>query len=715
MKLNKIFISGMALLSLTACNDFLDVDPSSTAVDTDFVYNSEGEISTALNGVYAELLSGNTFGKNLYNTFQLNSDVDFATNANETASGNSPARFDTRSDASNIKTLWNSLYAGVETANEFIYNLKKSPLYSEDMKSVIDEENTSGGIVTEEVPDVTNLTQMMGEAKVIRAMFYHELLAYWGDIPFTFRATYETDDLFPEVTDRQTVSDSLIADLRHAAEWMKSDQEATLDAPERISQEAAYAMIARLALQAGGYSLNHDEGNTTGYKMTRPDNYKEYYQIAREYAKKVIDAGGHTLSMSYRDVFIDECNYIVNKGDDPIFEIPFGKEYSGDWGYVQGPKSTVDATSDTDYSHSAWGSTSSSVRVTRFYRHMFQEGDTRRDYINGTWGYSQQGVPTLVLKDYTLYNNKWSKLWNTTGLGKATSGNTGINFAYIRYADVLLMFAEADNELNGPTQDAIDAVNQVRKRAFDGVDYALTAEQTGTKDDFLKAILDERKFEFAGENMRWKDLVRNNLYAEELFYTFLSYFGIASAQGGSAEYLPMIDGHNGINYDDVSAMDYVYWFLVQNYEDANFPNRTLYMPYIVNPYSAGDVTVTSLSPDKYLENNELPYTAVAEKTISGMTNASSSFVWAENVMDWFDTGSGVVKNEVLYSLYGFIRCDEYGIFHVVDNNGATTNFNITTDNAESNINRLPAVRYLLPYPQEAIARSNGRYQNYYGF
>ena len=327
MKINKIFIGGLAVLSLTACNDFLDVDPASNAVSKELVYNSASEVDKALNGVYASLLSSETFGKNLYTTFQLNSDVDFVTKTQETAAGNLPQRFDTRADAGNVNKLWNNLYAGVETCNEFINGLEDSKIYAQNMKSVIEGGENGGATTTTEVPDVTDLTQKMGEAKVIRAMFYHELLSYWGDIPFTFEGTGKTGNLLPPVTERQKVSDALIKDLEEAAKWMKSDQDATLNAPERISQEACYAMIARLALQAGGYSLNHDAGDTKNYKMTRPDNYKDYYQIARDYAKKVIDAGGHALTKSYRQVFIDECNFITTKGDDPIFEIPFTKEY----------------------------------------------------------------------------------------------------------------------------------------------------------------------------------------------------------------------------------------------------------------------------------------------------------------------------------------------------------------------------------------------------
>ena len=711
MKLNKIFISGMAMLSLTACDDFLDVDPDSTSANTEFIYNNEGEISTALNGVYAQILSGNTFGNNLYKDFQLNSDVDFSTNTSETASGNKPARFDTRSDASNINSLWNALYKGVETANEFIFNLKNSKLYEEKMKTEIADGENTGGVVTEEVPNVTKLTQMMGEAKVMRAMFYHELLSYWGDIPFTFKATYETNNLYPEVTDRQVVSDSLIADLRHAAEWMLSDKDATLDAPERISKEAAYAMIARLALQAGGYSLNHDANDVNGYKMTRPSNYKEYYQIARDYAKKVIDAGGHSLNKSFRDVFVDECNHIATKGDDAIFEIPFGKDYSGAWGYAQGPKSEVDANNETDFSNQAWGSTSGNVRTTRFYRHMFKEGDARRDYVCGTWGYSNQGLPAINFS-YTMYNNKWSKLWNTVGLGKASTGNTGINFAYIRYADVLLMFAEADNEVNGaPTQEAIDAVNQVRRRAYNGVNYELTSAQTATKEDFLKAVLDERKFEFAGENMRWKDLVRNNLYSEQIFYTFLAYYGVAEDQSTGSPYIDMISEHDGIDYANISAMTNIYYVYVKNTGDANFPNSNLYMLYIVNPWTA-DVQPSS-KPEDYFANLGLPYEPVSARAITGQTSSAKDVAWGNSENIW-SSQDGVLKNEVLYSLFGYIRGDEDGSIKIV-NNGAVVNFDIDTQNPEATVQQLPAVRYLLPYPQEAIARSDGRYKNYYGF
>ena len=697
MKINKILIGGLTMLTLSACNDFLDVDTATNKAGTEFVYGSETEIRTALNGVYAKIVADNTFGNNLYNAFQLNSDVDFYANSNEAAAGNQPRRFDVRSDAGNIESFWNAFYSSVETANEFIYNLTNSELYDN------------------EATEPTDMTQMMGEAKVIRAMLYHELLWYFGDIPFTMQATYETDNVLPPMTKRQEVSDALIEDLEEAAVLMYSDKDLSA-APERISREAAYAMIARLALQAGGYSLNHEEGDQTNYKMTcLPDaERKHYYEIARDYTRRIIDTEGHQLSKPYRDVFVDECNFVVTRGDDAIFEIPFAKETSGQWGYAQGPTNGVDTGDDKDYTNSAWGSTSGGVRTSAFYRYSFDAKDLRRDYICGMWYYSNQGLPTLRF-DYAMHNNKWSKLWNTTGLGKSTTSATGINFAYIRYTDVLLMFAEAENFLDGPTVDAQEALKTVRRRAFAGANHAekvdaYVAAATASKEDFLKAVLDERKWEFAGENMRWKDLVRNNMYAEKVLTTFLTYYSIAQQENGFAPYMDTIEEYDGIPYSQKRAPE-VYAILTKNYNDPNFPNRSVYMMKVLNPdFSMAQPPMT---PAQYIDDEGWDVTPVSARSITGLSSSSATVDWTKATLSWsYDDGG--LRPQVLYSLYGYVRVDARNNIVVVDN-GVATPLNINASDLTSTINRLPAVRYLLPYPQEVIARSSGAYKNYYGY
>ena len=718
MKFYKIYISGLAMLALTSCNDFLEVDPATDSATPELVYGSESEVRTALYGVYARICSDNLFGNRLYNDFQLNTDVDFQANQGEAAAGNKAQRYDVRSDASNVETLWNNLYAAIETANEFIYNLNNSELYAEETENAA-VENEDGSVSSVEEPVATALTQMMGEAKVMRAMLYHELISYFGDVPFTMQGTYETDNFLPPVTDRQKISDALIADLQHAAEYMQSDANVTI---ERIGKEAAYAMIARLALQAGGYSLNHDAGDVTNYKMTRPSNYQEYYRIARDYAKKVIDAGTHSLTKSYSQIFIDECNFVINTGDDPIFEIPFAKETTSYWGYAQGPKSEINTSDDADYSNSGWGATNGGVRTTAFYRYSFDESDLRRDFICGMWNYTNKGLPSMNF-DYGMNNNKWSKLWSTGGFSKTSTYDTGINFAYIRYADVLLMFAEADNEVNnGPTDEAKEALKQVRRRAFDAADRAdmveAYVEGATTKEDFLKLVLDERSWEFAGENMRWKDLVRNNMLAEKVFMTFMTYYSVAENQGGTSSYLDMVEEYAGKPYSQLCATD-IYWCRIANYNTAGvknignayFPNTSLPLIYVYNPYRS--TTKPGLDPAKYFDNDDDLYTlkVLTEKDITG--SGATSSTWQTTTVSWVND-DGTLKGQIYYSLFGYVRINQRGNIVVVDNGNVNT-FNVNPTNAEANISRLPAVRYLLPYPEEAIARSNGVYRNYYGY
>ena len=192
------------MLTFTACNDYLDVEAPSKSTN-ESIYSTESEISMALNEVYSKALSDNTFGNLVYNNLLLNSDVDFSANSNENEQPNTPRRFDCTSESGDAEKFWNALYSGVETANNFIYNLENSPIYSTDNE---------------------NLTQMLGEAKVFRAMFYYELLCYWGDIPFTMLPTYVTQEFILPVTSRDEVYKQLINDLKAAAPLMSSTSEA---------------------------------------------------------------------------------------------------------------------------------------------------------------------------------------------------------------------------------------------------------------------------------------------------------------------------------------------------------------------------------------------------------------------------------------------------------------------------------------------------------
>lgn len=678
MKLKNILVIGLTSLTLASCNDFLDVE-SPSSYSEEFVFSQKTEINRALNGVYASILVNDLYGKAFQRTFILNSDVEMMISSTNVATHNSYARFDCDDQGSEINKYWQAAYKAIEDANRFIYNLENSPLYNEEDAEIM---------------------QMMGEAKCIRAMVYHDMVVMFGDIPFTFRpASQLGGDYVIPIMDRKEIQDNLINDLKAIAPKMSSSASVTV---ERTSQEFAYALIARIALTAGGYSLHPDKNNPKSYGvMSRPENYQDYYRIAKEYTNLVISSGSHSIGTSYKDVFLKESNFeLISKGD-PIFEIPFAKESTGETGNIQGPTST--ANEGQTLGKNVWGAADGNGRLNAFYRYSFDEKDKRRDFVNGLWYYgnSTNNVSQdscLIRSDYTVHNNKWSKLWANAGqFLNTSSGSTGINFPYMRYADVLLMNAEAINELEGPTKEAQESLRQVRSRAFDdqGAVNTYVTNAASSKEKFLQAVLDERKWEFAGENIRWRDLVRNNLYSQEVVYSFLRYLSVAMSNAGTyTGFEDDIAEHDGSNYLD-KLPEYMYYHVLPQSAEWRvdpsqvygypYPNTTLDILYIYNPYKSASQPATALT------------------AIDGKTWESAEFY------QW--SSDSEPTNQCKYSFYGYIRHTEQGTIVLVKDGTEVP----LEGNSVPSVSALPPVRYILPYPNAAIQRSAGAYKNYYGY
>lgn len=696
MRLKNILYTGIALLSLTACNDFLDVEAPS-AYTEEFVFSQKSEIERALNGVYAQALVSDLYGNAYQRTFVLNSDVDMQISSASSHSHSTYARLDCDNQGGEIYKYWTAAYNLIEYANKFVRSAETSQLYNKEDKE---------------------LMQWIGEAKCLRAMAYHDLVVMFGDIPFTFEpaAEHGTDFVIP-VADRLTVQNAIIEDLKEAAKYMSSTSSVTV---EHCSKEFAQAMIARVALTAGGYSLRPDKSSQTSYgTMVRPDNYLDYYKIAREYADSVITAGTHNLANTYQDVFVNECNYTVINDDDPIFEIPFAKESTGNTGYIQGPSYG----SYEGKTVGPWGETSGNARLNAFYRYQFRDKDMRREYVNGLWYYSYYtnadgalADSVYIRADYTVHNNKWSKLWTNESfaLGNDKSGSTGINYPYMRYADVLLMYAEADNEIEGaPTSKAIDCLAKVHSRAFLDGDPSYISGVATSKETFQKAVLNERKWEFAGENMRWRDLVRTNTYAEELVYSFLRYYSVGMQNAGSSSgFEDAINEHDGYQYIDnlPSRIYYHAYSLSEPIKDLAF--RVCYKQMYGYVVDAGAVIYKY--PNQTMKSLRIlnAYAPMAQPT-KGQITMFGFKAEAWNYADfyqWGDTDSGQPTDQCKYSFYGYIRSDDNGNIWLI-NNGVQTQFPSTIPDASE----LPAVRYILPYPNLAIQRSAGAYKNYYGY
>ena len=713
MKIKNILFTGMAVLTLTACNDYLDVEAPSANTE-EFVFSMKSEVERALNGVYAQALSGDLYGNLYQRQFVLNSDVDFQQSNASAHSHTTYARFDCDDQGGDIYKFWTAAYNLIEYCNKFVTSAEASPVYY--------KTDTNGEYVTDANGNRQldlDMQQWIGEAKCLRAMVYHDLVVMFGDVPFKFVPTTISGTTQPPVTDREEIQKMLIEDLQKTAPYMSSTNNVTV---ERCSKEFAQGLIARIALTAGGYSLRPNKEDARSYgTMKRPANYQDFYRTAMLYADSVISAGTHQLAKSYQDVFVAECNYQLLNNDDPIFEIPFAKESTGNTGYLQGPTYTA----NEGKTIGPWGACSGNTRLNAFYRFLFREGDQRREFVNGLWYYAlhteTDGSFTdsvVVRNDYSVHNNKWSKLWTSEGsaLGNITEGSTGINYPYMRYADILLMYAEAANELNnGPTEKAIDCLTQVHKRSFTDGDPEFIATASVSKEAFQKAVLDERKWEFAGENSRWRDLVRTNTYAEEIVYSFLRYYAAGMRNAGSPiEQESDINQHDGNLYNigklptriyfhpfklgDVKAYglrmfrSQMYGYLVDSTMTVlrTYPNQSLPTLRIYNAYSRAD---------------QDPVTSQITRGFNG------NYTWSNATFyKWGDQESGLPNNYCKYSFYGYIRCDENGNIWIV-RDGALTQFPTTIPTAD----QLPPVRYILPYPNLAIQRSDGLYKNYYGY
>jgi hypothetical protein len=326
--------------------------------------------------------------------------------------------------------------------------------------------------------DDTLKARLINEARFIRALLYYNAVRLWGDVPLVLHAPDELDSKTLKVgrTDKEEVYAQIISDLTSAqalpATYAAADK-------GRPTSGSAYALLADVYL-------------------TR----KEYGK-ARETAKYIIDNAsvwGYLLVDNFGDLF---AKYDKKNGPEHVFSVQFEDGQGGTAGSA-GNTLTVACYLGATGVEPADVSSSDDVVYNRF-----AEGDTRKDvsYIKQTGDYI---FPRALFIKYI------------TDLS-APRKSSPVNFPVIRYAEVLLILAEAINEENGgPTPEAYEAINQVRRRAFGELPYTQPSTKPGVDlsnldaNGFRKAIQDERLFEFVQESKRWFDLVRWGILVESI-------------------------------------------------------------------------------------------------------------------------------------------------------------------------------------------------------
>ncbi len=419
MKSFYIYLLASALLILGSCKKFLDTEPSDFLAPGTY-YNSEKELNYALTGVYDALGSSDLYGDNMFYQFDITDEGVYG-HAGVT-SGVQVYNFS--SSNATVAATWKTLYSGIGRANLLLENINRP---------VMDE--TKRGVIK-------------GEALFLRSYYYFLLAQMWGDVPLILETTKSAGDTQRARGPLSEVYNQILTDLKEAETLVLPIR--TVGFGGRANKSAVRGILARVCLHMAGYPLND----------------KSKYTDAREWAKKVIDdtEAAHALNDSYNQVFI---NLASDKYDikESLFEVEFWGNRSD--AYTEsgrlGSRNGIRCTNvDTGYSLGRINATP------RFYN-RYQALDDRRDWNIAPYIY---GGTNNAEKQYWAESNTWQRSCGKYRrmyevlLPKSTSF-TPINYPILRYADVLLMFAEADNELTAsPSPEAVNAVNLVRRRGF---------------------------------------------------------------------------------------------------------------------------------------------------------------------------------------------------------------------------------------------------------
>ncbi|KQB41745.1 RagB/SusD domain-containing protein [Flavobacterium daejeonense] len=471
----------MALtLSLNACSDFLDPDSLST-FDTQYVFSNVDDARKATNAIYQHF-SEDAFRSRLSNNMTGNTDIEQNSGTGSTARYEI-WRLEAQPNNGDLKVVWEVAYKAIRDAN-----------------IVIDGITKSAALNSTDIAIQKDMKHFLGEAYTLRAYWYSMLIYHFGDVPFSNQAPRAGLEFNLPKEDRNVILSSVIQDMINIEADMKWADELPYGI-EQVNREYTLGMIARLALQRGGYFLKPD------MTMERKSDYLDYYAIARDYSKKLMDLKDRELPTDFRQVFLNESKFIVASNSDILFEVPFAIG-EGDVAWNIGIR--VDAGTHP------YGSGSNYMNVPPTYYYSFDKKDIRRDVTCGLY-YRDKDFKQQVVAIGSISQGKWSREYLNPPPGPSTNKGTGINWPMLRYADVLLMFAEAENELNGPTAAAKAAFARVRQRAFNQVDWPEKVDQyiasvSAGKATFFDAIVDERAWEFGGEMIRKYELIRWNLY-----------------------------------------------------------------------------------------------------------------------------------------------------------------------------------------------------------
>ena len=540
MYMKKIVYSLIILLSLSvvmsSCEDVLEA-PTKSSLDESVIFSNASLAEGAIAGIIQSFCETNSYRGRYLAYYGMNTDCEVRNDLrNITNEETKLVNYNTNVNNSNMNTTnnaWAMFYEGIERANIAIRGLRNH-----------------GNIETNK-----ELAQILGEVLTLRAVVYHDLIKGWGDVPARFEPVNSETVYLPRA-DRDVIYKQLLADLEEAAElvgWPNENR--STRSTERINKAFVKGLRARIALAAGGYSQRSDG---TVRRSNDPDlNPQAMYTIAKEECLDVINSG-HARLQTFEGVFRAMHKEQFIAGQEMLWEIPFS-EGRGRVIFDLGLRHT---NVDKYTGQNRGGSNGPNPII--FYE--YDKEDVRRDVTCAPYEWTNEiQVPTNNGRwMFGKYRYEW--LFQEAGRRVTSTNDDGLNWPYMRYSDVLLMAAEAINEIDGPAA-AAPYLREVRTRAFPNnaakVD-AFMNQASASKDAFFNAIVNERALEFTGEMLRKGDLIRWNLLGTKLNEAKVKLQQLENRQGKYADlpekiyYKTADDGESvviyGLNFGDTDEI-----------------------------------------------------------------------------------------------------------------------------------------------------------------
>ncbi len=423
MKIKYYILATLFLMSLGSCKKYLETTPTDF-LNPDNYYQTEAQLQFARAGVYDHLGAGGLHGTYASYLLAWTADEGYMNRATLTTG---PWNYFYSSADQYNAGLWNNLWSGINKANVLIKNVDKNTAIAKEKRDAI-----------------------RGESLFLRGYYYFTLVQYFGGVPLKLEPTSSVIDVDATRASAKDVYVQILKDMEDAEKLVPSIK--TLGFGGAVNKSAVRGLLARVNLHMAG----------------EPVKDKTRYAEASKWAKMVIDdaEAGHSLNPSYPDIFMKLAGdkYDIKES---IWEVEFygnrTDQYveTGNIGWINGP--AAGAASST-------GRADAYMNITSEFYNKFEPGDNRKWFSIAHFTYTAAGAKTMssLPVDENAKNNlkpgKWRREYETL-LPKSPT-TTPINMVLLRYSDILLMYAEAENELKGPTADAIEQFNKVRRRAW---------------------------------------------------------------------------------------------------------------------------------------------------------------------------------------------------------------------------------------------------------